>query len=430
MIERYCLPEMSAIWQEEFKFRTMLDIELLVLEALARKNKIPKDAVARIKRKAKFNLAQIKEIETKTKHDVVAFIENIAPHIGQDARYLHIGLTSSDLLDTTLGLQLKMASDILIADLEKILVVLSQKARRYKEMVCVGRTHGIHAEPITFGLKLALWYDEMRRNLARLKQAKQEVSIGKISGAVGTYANIDPEIEAYVCRALGLKPAKISTQIISRDIYAQYLCTLAVIGASLEKFALEIRHLQRTEVREVEEPFERGQKGSSAMPHKRNPVVCERICGLSRILRANALASLEDVALWHERDISHSSVERIIMPDSTLILDYILNKFIEVMEGLVVYPDNMLANLVRTQGLVFSQRVLLALMEKGLGRTTAYDLVQRSALQAFKEKANFKEVLLKDKTVSSYLNARELERIFDLDYYLRNINKIFRRLGL
>jgi adenylosuccinate lyase len=427
MIERYSLPEMRKIWQDEFKFKTMLEIEILSLEALAKEKQVPPDALKRIKKKARFNLERIKKIEEKTQHDVVAFITNVAQNIGRDAKYLHAGLTSSDILDTTLGVQLKGASGILIADLNKLLNLLAKKARRYKEMVCIGRTHGVHAEPITFGLKLALWYDETRRNIKRLEQAEEAVSVGKISGAVGTYSNINPQVETHICKKLGLKPARISTQVIQRDVYAQYLATLAIIGASLEKFAQEIRHLQRTEVLEAEEPFGKGQKGSSAMPHKRNPVICERVCGLSRILRANALAALENVALWHERDISHSSVERVIMPDSTILLDYMLNKFIEVMDGLIVYPENMLANLIKTKGLIFSQRVLLELMDKGLTRQEAYDLVQRSAMKTWQDKLDFKAVLLKDKGVSRYLAAKELDKIFDLDYYLRNVNKIFSR---
>jgi adenylosuccinate lyase len=421
---------MTNIWKEEPKFKIMLDIELLTLEALSRQKKIPQIAFRRIKKKAKFNLTEIKKIEAKTQHDVVAFVANLAQNIGSDAQYLHLGLTSSDLLDTASGVQLKAASEILTADLNKLMNLLAKKARKYKDMVCIGRTHGVHAEPTTFGLKLALWFDETKRNLDRLLQAKEAVSIGKISGAVGTYAHIEPEVEAYVCKKLGLKPARISTQVIQRDVYAQYMATLAIIGSSLEKFATEIRHLQRTEVLEVEEPFGRGQKGSSAMPHKRNPVICERICGLSRILRANALASLESVTLWHERDISHSSVERVIMPDSTVLLDYMLNKFIEVIEGLVVYPENMLVNLVKTKGLIFSQRVLLELMQKGLIRQKAYDLVQRCAMKIWQQNLDFKEVLLKDKGVLRYLRREDLDRIFDLDYYLRNVNKIFKKVGL
>ncbi|MCX5702195.1 MAG: adenylosuccinate lyase [Candidatus Omnitrophica bacterium] len=428
MIERYSLPQMSRIWQDESKFESMLQIEILALEALAKQKKIPRDALSRIKKKAKFDLVKVKKIEENTQHDVVAFVTNVAQHIGQDAKYLHLGLTSSDLLDTTLGVQLKAASDILIADLNRLISLLEKKANRYRDMVCIGRTHGVHAEPTTFGLKLALWFDETRRNLERLKLAKEEVAVGKISGAVGTFANIDPQVETYVCRKLGLKAAKISTQIIQRDIYAVFMAGLAIIGSSLEKFATEIRHLQRTEVLEAEEPFGKGQKGSSAMPHKRNPVICERICGLSRLLRGNALAAMENVALWHERDISHSSVERVIMPDSTIVLDYMLNKFIEVVEGLIVYPENMLANLVKTKGLIFSQRVLLALMDKGLTRQEAYDLVQRCAMQTWRGNKDFKEVLLEDKKVSNNLSRKDLDKIFDLDYYLRNVNKIFSRL--
>lgn len=428
MIERYSLPEMNNIWRDEFKFQTMLSIEILALEALAQKKKVPLEALIRIKKKARFNLKAIKALEEKTQHDVVAFVNNVAQYIGQDAKYLHLGLTSSDILDTTLGVQLKAASKIIEDDLNRLLKVLAGSAKKYKDMVCIGRTHGVHAEPVTFGLKLALWYDETKRNLARLELAKEEISVGKISGAVGTYSNIDPKIESYICKKLGLRPAKISTQIISRDIYAVFMARLAIVGSSLEKFATEIRHLQRTEVLEVEEPFGEGQKGSSAMPHKRNPVICERICGLARVLRANALCAMENVALWHERDISHSSAERVIIPDSTILLDYMLNKFIQVLQGLIVYPDNMLSNLVKTHGLIFSQRVLLELMKKGLSRTRAYDLVQRSAMKSWREASDFKENLLEDKEISSLLSRKELDAIFELDYYLRNIDKIFSRL--
>ncbi len=430
MIDRYSLPQMKSIWQEEFKFKTMLLIEILALEAYAKERIVPLQAVNRIKQKARFNIQQINKIEEKTQHDVVAFVSNVAQYIGKDAQYLHMGLTSSDILDTTLGVQLKSASEILVADLEKLLQVLAKKARVYKDMACIGRTHGVHAEPTTFGLKLALWFDEMRRNLARLKQAQNEVCVGKLSGAVGTYSNIEPFVESYVCKKLGLKPVNIATQVIQRDVYAQYMATLAVIAASLEKFATEVRHLQKTEVLEVEEPFGKGQKGSSAMPHKRNPVICERICGLARLLRANAQVALENVALWHERDISHSSVERIIFPDSTLALDYMLNKFIEVVSGLKVYPDNMLSNLAKTRGLIFSQRVLIALMNKGLARTKAYDLVQKAAMQTWKGTGNFKDNLLSIPGPARYLSAKELDKIFDLDFYLRNVSKIFKKVGL
>ncbi len=430
MIERYSLPRMSGIWQDEFKFKTMLEIELLTLEALAKTNKIPKAVPPRVRRRARFDLNKIKKIEEKTQHDVVAFVSCVAQNIGPDAKYLHWGLTSSDILDTTLSLQLKAAADILLEDLNKLSVILSKEAKKYKDMVCIGRTHGIHAEPTTLGVKLALWYDENKRNIERLVQAKKVVAVGKISGAVGTYANIEPEVEAYVCKKLGLKPVNIATQVIQRDVYAQYMATLAIIGASLEKFALEIRHLQRTEVREVEEPFGKGQKGSSAMPHKRNPVICERICGLNRILRSNSLVAMENVALWHERDISHSSAERVIIPDSTIALDYMLNKFIQVVEGMLVYPENMLSNLVKTKGLIFSQRVLLSLMGKGLGRTRAYDIVQRNAMRSWREGIDFKESLLADKELCRFISGKELDKIFDLDYYLRNINKIFKKVGL
>jgi len=430
MIERYSLPEMSAIWQDEFKFKTMLAIEILALEALAKDKKVPLPAVRRIRKKARFNLSQIKKIEEKTQHDVVAFVTNVAQYIGSDAKYLHLGLTSSDILDTTLGVQLKAATAILVDDVNKLLKALAKKARAYKDTACIGRTHGVHAEPTTFGLKLALWYDEMQRNLKRLKLAGEEVSVGKVSGAVGTFANIDPGVEGYICGKLGLKPAKISTQIIQRDIYAVLMARIAIVGSSLEKFATEIRHLQRTEVLEAEEPFGKGQKGSSAMPHKRNPVICERICGLARLLRGNALAAMENVALWHERDISHSSVERVIFPDSTLALDYMLHKFIQVIEGLNVYPENMMANLIRTKGLIFSQRVLLKLMESGLPRTKAYDIVQRAAMRTWKEGIDFKSSLLLEDKLPKYLNERELDKIFNLNYYLRKVNKIFLRVGL
>ncbi|MFA7294982.1 MAG: adenylosuccinate lyase [Candidatus Omnitrophota bacterium] len=430
MIERYSLPQMKSIWQEEFKFKTMLAIEILAIEAYSKEGIVPLKAVKRIKQKARFNIQQINKIEEKTQHDVVAFVSNVAQYIGKDAQYLHMGLTSSDILDTTLGVQLKSASDILIADLEKLLKVLAKKAKAYKDMACIGRTHGVHAEPTTFGLKIALWFDEMSRNLERMKRASKEICVGKLSGAVGTYSNIEPFVESYVCKKLGLKPVNIATQVIQRDVYAQYIATLAVIGASLEKFATEIRHLQKTEVLEAEEPFGKGQKGSSAMPHKRNPVICERICGLARLLRANAQIGFENVTLWHERDISHSSVERIIFPDSTLALDYMLNKFIEVVSGLKVYPDNMLSNLAKTRGLIFSQRVLIALMNKGLGRTQAYDLVQKAAMQTWKGTGNFKDNLLSVPEAARYLSAKELDKIFDLDFYLRNVNKIFKKVGL
>lgn len=430
MIERYSLPEMSAVWQDDFKFKSMLDIEILVCEALSKKGKIPPSAVRRIKKRAKFNVKKIKLIEKKTHHDIVAFITNLAQYIGKDAQYLHRGMTSSDILDMTLGLQLKQASAILNNDIKELLDLLFKKANKYRDMVCIGRTHGVHAEPTTFGLKLALWYDEMRRNLARLESAADQVKVGKISGAVGTYANIEPQVEAYVCRKLGLRPANISTQIIQRDIYAQYLTSLAIIGSSLEKFATEIRHLQRTEVREAEEPFSKGQKGSSAMPHKRNPIICERVCGLSRVLRANALTAMENINLWHERDISHSSAERIIIADSCILLDYMLHKFIEVMQGLNVYPDNMLENLIKTKGLIFSGRLLVELMNKGLSRNRAYNLVQRCAMRTWREGLYFRDSLLSDREILKYFTASKLDALFDLNFYLRHVDKIFKKVGL
>ncbi|MCX7927339.1 MAG: adenylosuccinate lyase [Candidatus Omnitrophica bacterium] len=430
MIPRYSLPQMTSIWQDENKFRIMLQIELLVCQAHSKLGLVPAEAVERICKKARFSVKRIQEIEKKTQHDIVAFVTDVANSLGKDAQYLHIGLTSSDLLDTTLNVQLVQASDILLEDLKKLSNVLAKKARQYRDTVCIGRTHGVHAEPTTFGLKLALWYDEIKRHIERLKRAKEEVCCGKLSGAVGTYSNIDPKVEIYVCKKLGLRPVNIATQVIQRDIYAYYLSTLAGIGASLEKFAQEIRHLQRTEVLEVEEPFAKGQKGSSAMPHKRNPVICERICGLSRILRANALTAFENIALWHERDISHSSVERITLPDSTIVLDYMLHKCIEVIEGLIVYPQNMAANLIKTKGLIFSQRVLIALMEKGLSRPAAYDIVQRCAMKTWQGQGDFRTNLLADPVFARYITAEQLDKLMDLNFYLRHVKTIFRKVGL
>lgn len=430
MIERYTLPKMGEIWQEQNKFAKMLKIEVLVCEALAKLGKIPKKALEKIKHKAKFDLEEIKKIEERTKHDVVAFIVNLGQNLGPEARYLHMGLTSSDLLDTSLSLQCLEAIDILVGDIKKLLEVIANKAKKYEQTICVARTHGVHAEPTTFGLKLAVWFDEMRRNLERLEQAKENMRVGKLSGAVGTYAHIDPSVEEYVCSKGGLKPDNVSTQIIQRDRHAQLLLTIALIGSSLEKFATEIRLLQKTEVLEVEEPFFKGQIGSSAMPHKRNPVTCERVCGLSRLLRANAQAAMENVSLWHERDISHSSVERIILPDSTIALDYMLNKFTNLLEGLLVYPKNMILNLTKTKGLIYSQRILLELMQKGLTREEAYEIIQRCAMQVWQEGTEFKDVLLRDRKVRRLLTSAEIESCFNAKYYLRYVEKIFKRLGL
>ncbi|MDP2940033.1 MAG: adenylosuccinate lyase [Candidatus Omnitrophota bacterium] len=430
MIERYTLPKMAEIWSEQNKFSKMLKIEVLACEALAKMGQIPKKALDKIKKKARFDLEEIKRIEEKTKHDVVAFIQNLGENLGPEARYLHMGLTSSDLLDTSLAVQCVEACDILIADLKKILECLQQKAKKYKDTVCVARTHGVHAEPTTFGLKLAVWFDEMRRNLERLQHAKENLRVGKLSGAVGTYVHIDPLVEDYVCNKLGLKPVNISTQIIQRDRHAQLLTALAIIGSSLDKFCTEIRHLQKTEILEVEEPFFKGQIGSSAMPHKRNPVTCERICGLARILRANAQAALENIALWHERDISHSSVERVILPDSTIVLDYMMNKFLPLVEDLLVYSKNMIVNLSKTRGLIYSQRVLLELMKKGLTRDDAYEIIQRAAMRVWQEGSDFKDTLLRDRKLRKYLTSNEIDSCFNIKYYLRYIDRIFKKLGL
>jgi adenylosuccinate lyase len=421
---------MERIWQDENKFAVMLEIELLACEAQSRLGRIPAAACRRMRANARFSVPRILEIEKKTQHDIVAFVTDVSASIKSDAQYFHMGMTSSDLLDTTFGFQLRQASDILIADLVRLRGLLAKQARKWRATPCMGRTHGIHAEPMTLGLKFALWYDETLRNIERMKAAREAVSVGKISGAVGTYSNIDPRVEGYICRRLGLKAAPISTQIIQRDVYAQFLTTLAVIGGSLEQFATEIRHLQKTEVLELEEPFGKGQKGSSAMPHKRNPVICERICGMARLLRGNSLVALENIALWHERDISHSSAERVIFPDSTLALDYMLHKFCQVIEGLNVYPKAMKTNLGRTHGLIFSQRALIALMNKGLSRPEAYDLVQRCAMKTWADGSEFRKNLEDDPAVAARLSPKELDALFDLSYYLRNVDVIFRRLGL
>ncbi|MEW5758607.1 MAG: adenylosuccinate lyase [Candidatus Omnitrophota bacterium] len=428
MIERYSLPEMSKIWTDESRFKIMLEVELCIVEAQSKLGEVSKSAAEKIRKLAKINVEKIRKIEDKTNHDVVAFVLNISESLGPLAKYIHKGVTSSDILDTALSIQLKKSSGILINDLEKLLVIIKKKACLYKDMVCIGRTHGIHAEPTTFGLKLLLMYDELLRSLGRLKKIRDEVSVGKISGAVGTFSNISPLVEDYVCKKLGLRPAKISTQIILRDVHANFLNTLALIASSLERCAFEIRHLQRTEVLEVEEPFSRGQKGSSAMPHKRNPVICERICGMSRLMRGYAQASLENINLWHERDISHSSVERVSFPDATILLDYMLNKFIYVINGLIVYPNNMLVNLNKTHGLIFSQKVLVTLMNNGMIRPKAYDLVQRIALKSWHESLDFKNELLKDRQIMKYISKQEIENCFNLDYYLRNVDEIFKKV--
>lgn len=430
MIKRYTRAAMDKIWQDENKFQKMLEVEILACEAMSKLGQIPVQACRKIKRKAKFNIHRICEIEEKTKHDVIAFLNNVSENIGPDSRYLHMGLTSSDILDTALACQLKEAADILLDDLEKLLKALGKQARTHKFTVMVGRTHGIHAEPTTFGLKMALFYEETKRNIERLKRAKEIISYGKISGAVGTFANVDLFVEEYVCKKLGLKPATVSTQVLQRDRHAEYLTTLAIIAGTLEKLATELRNLQRTEIQEVEEYFSQGQKGSSAMPHKKNPITCERIAGLSRVIRGNALAALENIALWHERDISHSSVERVILPDSAILLDYMLANTINIIENLIVHPNNMKKNLEKSIGLVFSQKVLLELIKKGMSREKAYSLVQKDAFAACSKGISFKNILLKDKEVLKFLSPREIENCFDINYHLKNVNKIFKRIGL
>ena len=430
MIERYTLSKMGNIWSDKHKFEIMLQIEVLACEALSKLGQIPKKSLEKIKKNAKFDMEEVKRLEEKTKHDVVAFINNVGQNIGPEARYLHMGLTSSDLLDTALSVQCVEACDIIIVDIKKFLAILKQKAKKYKDTPCIARTHGVHAEPTTFGLKLAVWYDEMRRSLERMEHAREGMRYGKLSGAVGTYANIDPYVEEFVCEKLSLKPVNIATQIIQRDHHAQFVSTLAVIGSSLNKIATEIRLLQKTEVLEVEEPFFKGQIGSSAMPHKRNPVTCERISGLSRIIRANAQAAFEDISLWDERDISHSSVERIILPDCTIALNYMFNKIIPIVDGLLVYPKNMIENLTKTRGLIYSQRVLLELMKKGLTREDAYDIIQHCAMQVWQETANFKDVLYRDRKVRKFLRPSEIDGCFDIKYYTRFSDKIFKRVGL
>lgn len=430
MIGRYTLPEMGSVWEPQNRFQKMLDVEIFACEAMTDMGLIPQDALADIKSKASFDIKRIEEIEQVTRHDVIAFLTAVAEEVGDASKYIHMGMTSSDVLDTALSSQMKEAAELLLARLRKLRYVLAKKAVKYKYTLMVGRTHGIHAEPVTFGLKMALWTMEMDRSIERLLKAKEIISVGKISGAVGTFANIDPRVEEHVCRRMDLKPALVSTQIVQRDRHAEFLTSLAVIGSSLDKFATEIRNLQRTDILEVEEPFAKGQKGSSAMPHKKNPITVERVAGLSRVLRGNALAAMENVALWHERDITHSSVERVIIPDSCIVLDYMLYLFTNVIENLNVYEDNMRANMNKTLGLVFSQQVMLALVDKGILRETAYEWVQRNALYAWQTKTDFEYLILQDKDIMSYLSNEEVDQLFDYDYHTRHIDYIFRRAGL
>jgi len=429
MIERYSRPEMKKVWSDENKFNKWLDVEIAVCDAWAELGVIPRKAILKIKL-AKCNLKRMEEILKETRHDMTAFLGSVAESLGEESRFIHLGLTSSDVIDTALSLQMVEASAILIRDVKELTTVLAQKAIEHKYTVMIGRTHGIHAEPTTFGLKMALWVEEMRRNLQRLTEAQKSIAVGKISGAVGTYATVTPEVEQSACRKLGLTPAPISSQVLQRDRHAQFVTTLALIAGSLEKFATEIRGLQKTEVREVEEPFGSGQTGSSAMPHKRNPELSERVTGLARLVRGCALTSMENIALWHERDISHSSNERIILPDACLALDYVLALFTSVMKGLQVYPQRMKKNLELTRGLVFSQRVMLALIDKGLSRQEAYEMVQRNAMKAWKGNRNFRTLLKADAGVKNAISPEELEKIFDYQYYLQHVDEIYRRLGL
>jgi adenylosuccinate lyase len=428
MIPRYTRPEMEKIWTEQRKFETWLAIELEVCEALSELDEIPPQAVKEIRKNARFEVRRINEIEKVTKHDVLAFLTNVGESIGPLSRYLHYGLTSSDILDTSLAILLKEASEIILQDILRFLEVLKKKAFQYKETLMIGRSHGVHAEPITFGLKMALWHDEMKRNLVRMERAKEAVSVGKISGAVGTFAHIPPSVEESVCKRLGLKPAPISTQIVQRDHHAEFFTTLAIIASSIEKFSVELRHLQRTEVLEAEEFFAKGQKGSSAMPHKRNPISAENLSGLARLVRSYSLAALENIPLWHERDISHSSVERVIAPDATILIDYMLNRVTSVLENLIVYPENMKANLERMGGLIFSEAVLLLLTRKGLSREDAYGVVQRNAMKAWEKSEDFKTLLSQDEEIKRLLTHDELDATFDIRSHLRHVEDIFRRV--
>ncbi len=428
MISRYTRPEMGKIWEDQFKYETWLKIEILACEARAESGEIPGKDVQIIKEKAKFEIDRILKIEETTKHDVIAFLTNVAEYVGKPARHIHYGMTSSDILDTTLSYQMKEAGKILQNQLSDLKDALKIRAKELKHTVCVGRSHGIHAEPTSMGLKFALWYEETKRNIKRLKNAIEVISVGQISGAVGTFEHLSPKVEKFVCENMDLKPASVSTQIIQRDRHAEFLTTLAIIGASLEKIALEVRHLQRTEVLEAEEFFSKGQKGSSAMPHKRNPIVSERICGLARLLRGNATASLENVALWHERDISHSSVERVIIPDSTITLNYMLHLMITLVKKLIIYPDNMNKNLNLTRGLVFSQTILLKLVDKGLSREQAYKLVQTAAMEVWSHQdKNLKDELLKSNEIIKYISVDEINSVFDNEKMLKNIDLIFER---
>ena len=428
MISRYTRPEMGRIWESENLYAKWLEVEIAACEAMAQEGLVSEEALENIKKKAAFSVGRILEIEEETKHDVIAFLTNVAEHVGPDSRYIHLGLTSSDILDTSFALLLKQAMDIIVQDLQELMDVIRTRAMEHKYTAMIGRSHGIHAEPITFGLKLAVWYSEMKRNLKRLVEARDVISYGKLSGAVGTFANTSPKIEALVCKKLGLRPEEISTQIIQRDRHAQYFSSLAILAGTVEKIAVEIRHLQRTEVLEVEEPFAKGQKGSSAMPHKKNPIGCENISGLARLVRSNSLAAMENMPLWHERDISHSSVERVIAPDSTILIDYMLHRLTGILRGLVVHSDRMTENLKKTKGLIFSQQLLLRLAGKGLERQTAYVMVQRNAMKVWDTGQEFKDLIMEDQEIGGYLSKSEIEEIFDLDYHVKHVDDIYERV--
>jgi adenylosuccinate lyase len=428
MIARYTHPEMGRLWSDERRFETWLEVEIAAAEAMADAGIIPAEAAREIRRRGAVDVKRIDEIEAVTRHDVIAFTTSVAERVGPAARWLHFGLTSSDVIDTALAIQMRESCDLILRDLDALSSAVRRRAEEHRRTVMIGRTHGVHAEATTFGLKLALWYAEIVRNATRLRHARATVNVGKLSGAVGTFGHLDPAIEAAVCRRLGVEPAPISSQIIQRDRHAELVSALAIAGASLEKFALEIRGLQRTEIGEVEEPFETGQKGSSAMPHKRNPIGCEQVCGLARLLRGNATAALENVALWHERDISHSSVERVILPDSFIILDHMLRRFTKIVSGMVVHPERMRENLQRSRGVVFSGTVLLELARKGVSREQAYQWVQRNAMRSFHEARDFKALLLEDAEVTAVMPPAEIEQAFDLDRQLRHVDGIFQRV--
>jgi adenylosuccinate lyase len=431
VIRRYTRPEMGRIWEEENRFAKWLDVEIAACEGMAEEGLIPRESlenIKTIKNKARFSVDRILEIEERTKHDVIAFLTNVAEYVGPDSRFIHMGLTSSDILDTSLALLLREAMTLIIQKVKEFMAAIKERAYEHKYTVMIGRSHGIHAEPITFGLKLAGWYSELKRNLRRLEEALDVISYGKFSGAVGTFANVSPAIEDFACKKLGLKPAEISTQILQRDRHAQFFSALAVLAGTMEKIAVEIRHLQRSEVLEAEEAFEKGQKGSSAMPHKKNPIGAENISGLARLVRSYALAAMENMALWHERDISHSSVERVIGPDSTILVDFMLHRLTRMVRTLVVYPENMLANLNRLKGLIYSQQILLRLSSVGLSREEAYELVQRNALKVWETGREFKSLLLEDPKIRKHLSEKDLEELFSLDYHLKHVDALFERV--